>query len=154
MRTLRWLPWFLGALLPLLAAAMPVRAEEEIRVTVIAIIATDKNNEVNAKLKDVAAEVQKVEPGLTGFKIAWQSCKKMKANDKHNFDLVEKQVAEVTVKHGSDNKNKIGISVKPPQGGEITYKTSCGKFFPIITRYQTKDKDRLIIAISVEPCKD
>jgi hypothetical protein len=36
--------------------------------------------------------------------------------------------------------------------GEVEYTTCCGKFFPIITRYQTKDKERLIIAIRVQPC--
>ena len=42
--------------------------------------------------------------------------------------------------------------IPPPLVGEITYMTICGKFFPIVTRYQTKDKDRLIIAVMVKPC--
>jgi hypothetical protein len=36
--------------------------------------------------------------------------------------------------------------------GEITYSCCCGKYFPIITRYQTKDNERLIIAIGVHCC--
>jgi len=45
------------------------------------------------------------------------------------------------------------MTIKPPTLGEITYSTTCEKFFPIVTRYVTKDKERLIIAIMVEPCK-
>jgi hypothetical protein len=36
--------------------------------------------------------------------------------------------------------------------GEITYSTICGKCFPIVTRFQTKDRERLIVAVMVRPC--
>jgi hypothetical protein len=34
------------------------------------------------------------------------------------------------------------------------YTSACGKFFPIVTRYQTKERERLIIAIMVRCCKN
>src|SRR3546814_8641453 len=64
--------WLCGAaaVLLILAAAAPARAEEKnVKVTVIAILATDQNKEINPKVKEIAQEVQKVDPSLTGFKL-------------------------------------------------------------------------------------
>ena len=49
--------------------------------------------------------------------------------------------------------NRVRLAVKAPLAGEITYTTCCSKFFPIMTRYLTKDNERLIIAIMVKPKK-
>ena len=57
------------------------------------------------------------------------------------------------MRHGADSKNRVGLTMKAPLQGEIQYTTCCGKFFPIVTRYQTKDKEVLILAIRVQPCK-
>ena len=35
----------------------------------------------------------------------------------------------------------------------IAYRTVPGKFLPIVTRYQTKDHQRLIFALRVDPGK-
>ena len=45
------------------------------------------------------------------------------------------------------------MTIKPPMLGDITYTTCCERFFPIVTRHVTQDKERLIIAIMVEQCK-
>ena len=71
---------------------------------------------------------------------------------RRSFKLVEDQFVEVTVKHKSKGGDKVCLVVKPPMVGEIKYSTTCGKFFPIVTRYQTKSQERLIIAIMVPPC--
>ena len=47
---------------------------------------------------------------------------------------------------GKKDAQKIRMTVKPPMVGQITYTTCCEKFFPIVTRHVTKEKDRLITA--------
>jgi hypothetical protein len=125
---------------------------DEVKVTVLAILATEKNSTVDADLKDIAERVQKQEPKLTGFRQGRQSSKSVAVGDaKESFGLVEDQVVTVSVE--AVKNNKIRMTIKPPTLGEITYSTTCEKFFPIVTRYVTKDKERLIIAIMVEQCK-
>lgn len=137
----------------LLVAAAPAPAEE-VKVTVLAILATDKNNSIDADLKEIAERVQKQEPKLTGFRHSRQSCKAVMVGDgsKESFALVEELTVVVTVESVM-KKEKIRMTIKPPTLGEITYTTTCEKFFPIVTRHVTKDKERLIIAIMVEQCK-
>jgi hypothetical protein len=136
------------------AAPTFARAQEKVKVTVLTILATDRDKIVDAKLECVAREVQKLEPKLTGFRLDLKhsSCQSLEAGSKVNFPLVDDQVATVVVQHGADKDNRVSLKVKPPQIGEIFYTCCCGKFFPIVTRYQTKNKDRLIIAIMVKPC--
>ena len=68
-----------------------------------------------------------------------------------SFDLVADQQATVTVLKTADKDNRVQLKISLPTVAEITYTTTCGKFFPIVTRYQTKDRERLIIAIMVSP---
>jgi hypothetical protein len=131
------------------------RAQEKVRVTVITILATDQNKIVDAKLACIAREVQKSEPRLTGFRLDLKhsSGQTLEVGSRFDFPLVDDQVATVLVQHGADKDDRVGLKVKPPQLGEIHYDVSCcGKYFPIMTPYQTKNKDRLIIAIMVKPC--
>jgi hypothetical protein len=140
--------------LPLLAALMggdpPEKAPEEIRVTVVAILATDKNAKVDPQLADLAKEVQKKDPTLTGFHLERLNSKAVPVGGKESFDLVDKEVAVVCVKNGKDDKPCI--KVKPSHVDDITCSLCCGKYLPIMTNYQTKKKERLIIAIMVETC--
>jgi hypothetical protein len=147
----RWLGWLLLAVGFFLATAQS-RAQE-VRVTVIVILGSDKNKEVDCQLKCLAEEIQKKEPKLTGFKLGDTTCKSLALGKKETFKLVDKEEAIVTVRHGADKNNRVGLTVKPPRMGEIDYTTCCGKFLPILTRYHTKDKERLIIAVRVQPCK-
>jgi hypothetical protein len=71
---------------------------------------------------------------------------------KETFALVEDESVTVTVNQGADKENMVSLTVKAPRVGEITYSVKCGKCFPIVTRYQTKDNERLIIGIIVKPC--
>jgi hypothetical protein len=140
------------AVLAIFGAAAFTRAEE-VRVTVVAILASDRGNAVDKELKGIAEEIRKKEPTLTSFRLGQITCKSVTVGEKETFPLVGKEFASVIVKHGANEQNRVGLTVKPPQLGEITYTTCCGKFFPIVTRYQTSGKERLIIAIRVQPCK-
>ena len=51
------------------------------------------------------------------------------------------------------DRHRVSLSILAPSMGEIEYQTVCGKFLPIVTRYQTKSKERLILAVRVQPCR-
>jgi hypothetical protein len=141
---------FLAALAGLLV--VPGARAENVKVTVVAIVATDRDSKVDDKIKCIADEVKKREPTLTGFRLARTSCKSLAVGAKDTFALVDDEVATVTIKHGADKDDWVGLTLKAPRLGEITYSIKCGKCFPILTRYQTKDHERLIIGIMVKPC--
>jgi hypothetical protein len=105
---------------------------------------------VDDDLKDIAEKVQKAEPTLTGFRKGRATAMTVAAGAKETFPLVDDEAVTVLVE-GLVNK-RVKLTIKPPTLGAITYTTACDKFFPIVTRYETKAKDRLIIAIMVE-CK-
>jgi hypothetical protein len=135
-------------------SATPQGSAEEVKVTVVVILATDRDTQVACELQSIAQEVQKKFPNLTGFRLEEITRKSLTVGKKEKFELVDDEVATVLVRHAADSKNRVGLTVKAPLQGEIQYTTCCGKFLPIVTRYQTKyDKERLIIAIRVQPCK-
>jgi len=101
---------------------------EPIQVVVLVILATDQNSEVSERLKEIAAEIRKKDPQLTGFSLQ-------------------------TTLNKTDDAGRMTITVKPPKLDEITYTCTCGKFFPIITNHYTIDKQRVIIAVMAKPCK-
>jgi hypothetical protein len=152
---MRMLPGLLAtaAALAFLAAPPTVHAED-VRVTVVVILATDQNKNVDCDLECIAKEIQKNHPKLTGFHCEKvKDAKQIKIGDKADFDLVDDETATVTVRHGPDDKNRVGLTIKAPILGSIDYLTCCGKFLPVFTRYKTKDKEYLIIAVRVQPCK-
>jgi hypothetical protein len=129
--------------------------EEEVQVTVVSILATNKDNKVAKKLEELAERIQKDRPDLklTGFRIDRQSKETLIVNKSHEFEFIDKQKAVVTVRQGADADNKVRLKVKLQCGNEMCYKTCCGKFLPICTCYKTKNGDCLLIAVMVEPCK-
>jgi hypothetical protein len=132
----------------------PLRAgDDNVRVTVVVILATDQNKNVDPKLECIAKEVRNIDPKLTGFRLGPTSCKSLAVGAEYKFPLLEDLEAPVVVRHGADKDERVSLRIKPPKLGEITYTSACGKFFPIMTEYVTKDKERLIIAIMVRPCK-
>jgi hypothetical protein len=132
--------------------ASPARGED-VQVTVLAILASDKSDKVDPKLKDIAERVQKQEPKLTEFRLGQTSSTNVAVGSEEMFQLVEDQVAKVTVQAGA-KKEKIRLTVKAPKLGQLTYTTCCDKYFPIVTGYKTQNKERLILAIMVERCKN
>jgi hypothetical protein len=145
---LRW-----PTLAVLVLCAVPARADEHVEVTVVAIVASARNADVHPKLRDVAREIRAVHPELTGYRLARQTHRSIAVGTRATFPLIDDQEVTVTVRKSCDKDGKVELSIKPPLVGEITYTTCCRKYFPIMTRYQTKDRDRLILAVMVAPCK-
>ena len=144
--------------LMLFAAAPPKEAdcgnEKSVEVSIIAILATDRNDKIDPKLACIAREVRKGHKELTGFRLSTMTCRSLTLGVKSEFEVVGGQKVGVTVQHGADEKNRVQVKVAPPGVGEITYDTCCGKFLPIFTEFRTKDKELLIIAVSIKPCRE
>jgi len=139
-------------LLPAAVGADEKKREQstKIRVTVIAILASDQHKNIDKEISEIAAEVRKKEPGLTGFKIERTSSKSLRIGQREGFALVED--AEVSVLLKEEENHRVSITIKPPTVGDISYSCCCGKYLPVVTRYVTKDNCRLIIAVMVKPC--
>lgn len=124
-----------------------------IKVTLVVILASEEGNFVDPRLKAIAEEIQKLNPNLKSFKLKNMQSKSLKPGEKVMWPLVENRQAEMVVKHGADRENRVRLAITAPSMGQIEYQTVCGKFLPIVTRCQTKDKERLILAIRVQPCR-
>src|SRR5947209_2692249 len=118
------------------AALIPGRGfAQDVRVTVVTIMATNRNTDVNAKLKDLVDEVKKRDPSLTGFRLGTTACKEINVGQKEVIRLIEdKAWTDIKLLAKNDSRERVTIEVKPPMVGAITYETCYGKFFPIITR--------------------
>jgi hypothetical protein len=138
----------------LVPAGCTADAEEKgkVRVCVVVILATEGDNKVDKRLEQIAGEVRKMHPKLTGFRFEKVCCKSLAIGEKDQFELLDDQAAAVTVQRGADKNDKVRLKVRPPRMGEITYSTACGKFLPIVTPYRNKANDLLIIAVRVQPC--
>jgi hypothetical protein len=129
------------------------RAEDKksFKVAVAAILASEKDEKVDDCLKRLAARVQKTEPKLKSFHVIKHSQNTLALNQSYAFPLVEDQVLKVSMERAPDDSERVGLRLKAPKMGEIFYtQKTCGRWFPIITPYVTKDNERLIIAIRVE----
>jgi hypothetical protein len=125
---------------------------QDVRVTVITVMASDKTKFVDPKLNDLAKEVSNREPTLTGYRLGTTTSKEINIGQKEVVDLIEKTVtADVKLIAKNDSKKQVTIEVKPPLVKTVTYATNYEKFFPIITGYQANNGERLIIAIMVKP---
>lgn len=147
--------------LPYLAMALAAAACGEggsparparVKVCVVAIIATDKDDTIAAELRCIAREVRKRDSHLTGFKVHSLMCKSLAVNEKGTFPVLQGKTVEVVIRQAADEHNKVELAVTPPGHGEIVYRTTCGKYLPIVTRCQDQRKQRLILAICVKPC--
>jgi hypothetical protein len=137
---------------PLAADEKPCPPEKKVRVCVVVILGTERDAQVDRRLKDLAAEVKKFHPRLTGFHIKNLGSKSLAVGARDTFKLIGGQVAGITVQKQAGKDNRVQLKVTPPMMGEITYSTPCGKFLPIVTPYRTRNNDLLIIAIRVQPC--
>ncbi len=124
----------------------------KIKVTVVVILASEEGDTIDPRLKAIAEEVQQLNPGLKSFKLKTMTLQSLGAGEKGKFALIDDKTAQVIVQHGADKNNKVALAIIPPDQGEIVYRTVCGKFLPIVTRCQTKAKERLILAVRVQPC--
>jgi hypothetical protein len=125
----------------------------KVKVTLVVILASEEGNTIDPKLAAIAKEVQQLNPGLKSFRLKTMTSRSLAPGEKSNFPLIDDKTAQVIVQHGADKNNKVALAIIPPDQGEIVYRTVCGKFLPIVTRCQTKGKERLILAVRVQPCQ-
>lgn len=134
--------------------AVPAADADKVKVTLVVILAGEEGKDVDPALQQIADEVRKLNPQLQRFRLKSMTNRDVAENEKVIFPLVEGKKVEVIVKHGADRESRVGLAVTPPEQGEIVYRSVCGKFFPIVTRYQTKSRERLILALRVQPCPE
>src|SRR4051794_36361349 len=94
--------------------------DEPVRVTVVAVLATGQNTTVDPKLAELAKEVQKRDPSLTGFRVHVSEAKSIPVGESAVFRLVEKQEMKVTVERSKDENGRVSLTIKPPELGEVT----------------------------------
>src|SRR3954469_18952625 len=104
--------------------------EQPVRVTVVVVLGTPDNATVDPKLADLAKEVQKRDPKLTGFRRAATEAQSIPVGESVAFSMVEKQELKVKVDKGRDADGRVCLTVKAPGLGEATYSCVCDKFFP------------------------
>ena len=127
-----------------------VAAAPRVSVTVVVILAGEEQGEVDSQLAGIAEEIRKQNPQLKSFRLKSMTKRTLPENERSEFDLVEDKKVDVVIKHALDAENKVSVSVTPLDQGEIAYRTVPGKFLPIVTRHQTKDRQRLIFAVRVD----
>jgi hypothetical protein len=135
------------------AGACPSAEDRPIQVTIVVVLATDKDMVIDEKVKEIAAVAREKDRKLTGFKHVNTICESIKMGGSIKPKVVENATCEVTVNAKTDDEGRVTLTVKPPKVDQITYSCTCGKFLPILTDYYTADKKRLIIAIMARPCK-
>jgi Fe-S-cluster formation regulator IscX/YfhJ len=140
-----------------LVSAEP-REDNKVDIRVVAIVAHNRNEKIDPKLVKFAEELRKTVPQLKSFDMAKQSCKPVALGTSENFDLVDGQVACVTLLKLPDKEsNLMRLKITTPQmdgePSEVVYETMCAQYLPIITKYRTaKHHDVLIVAVCVRPC--
>jgi hypothetical protein len=128
------------------------KQDKKIKVTLVVILADDGKEEVHPHLILIAKEIRKKDPKLTRFKLKSMECRPLAVEEKASFELVDQKIARVIVKRAADENNRVELAIKAPGQVGFVYQSVCGKFLPIITPYQTKSGERLILAVRVQPC--
>jgi hypothetical protein len=129
------------------------KQNKKVKVTLVVILASEGKEEVDRLLVQVAQEVRKKDPNLKRFRVARREWRSLAVDEQASFCLVDKQTAQVIVKRAADEYNRVELAIKAPGQVDFVYRSVCGKFLPITTNYQTKAKERLILAVCVQPCK-
>jgi hypothetical protein len=135
-------------------AATDRACAQDVRVTVVTILASDKSDFVDPKLKDLAQEVKSREPNLKGYRLGKTAHRDISFNQKQAIRLFDDKdySTDVTLIGKDDTGKRAEIEIKPPLIGAIRYQTAYDKFFPIVTR-AVVDGERLIIAYMVKPAE-
>lgn len=146
-------------MLPPLALPIPTgpccdgeKPRAAVRVTVVAILASMTSDVIDPRLEVLAREVKKRNPNLKGFTHASTQTRSIPIGESAQFKLIEQAIMIVRVQRQRDEENRIGLSIKPPELGEISYACTCNKFFPVVTPYKTDQGDHLIVAVMAKPC--
>jgi hypothetical protein len=146
--------WFALVIICLCSSDNPAAGlkASEVRVTVITVLATDRDKHIDPKLEEFAAEVQKSQPKLTGFRLERVTSVPMTVDQTERIELMDKAAVEVTVLGKDPKTGRYRLTVKPPGGGDIQYSCCCGKFFPLAANVKSKGKDQVFIAVMIRPC--
>ena len=116
------------------------------------ILAREDGNTVDKRLTAIAEEVQLKRPNLKNFRIKSMASHSLAADEQTIFPVVDDKTVTITIRHCADKEKRVCLAVIPPDQGEVVYRCVCGKFLPIVTRYQTDRKELLILAIRAQPC--
>jgi hypothetical protein len=125
---------------------------QPVRITVVTVLATGANATIDNRLADLAKEVQKRDPALTGFRIQATEAKSVAPGDSATFELIDRQKLVVKVDRPRDEQGRVGLKIRPPGLGEVTYTCTCDRFFPVVTPHRTRDGETLIVAVMARPC--
>jgi len=144
--------WFLGSAILLCAwgqapvgeakklPGQPQAGEaKRVKVTVVVILANKYWHVVDPQLKLIAEEIRKSYPTYLGFTLASMDWKSLAVDEKSNFPLVENTLVQVVIHKPADKTNMVCLAITPPWQKEILYRSICGKFLPVVTRFDTKE---------------
>jgi hypothetical protein len=126
--------------------------DKPVSVTVVIVLATDQNKNVHPKLRELAAEVQKRDPKLTGFKLVATESKSIPVGGSETINLTDKQTMKVAVNRAKDADGRVTLTLNPPGMDAVNYACACDKFFPVVTPHRTKSGEQLLIAVMAKPC--
>jgi hypothetical protein len=100
--------------------------------------------------------VRKTHPELTGFHVGPSKLVTIPLGGSEKVTLVDGQEAAIAVKRCKECPDRLCVEVTSKAlVGEMTYTSVCGKYFPLVTNYKTKDKgEQLIILFKVETGAD
>jgi hypothetical protein len=127
-------------------------AEKKIKISLVVVMASERGDVVQEELKCLAEAVRRKYPTLKSFRIESMKCLDVAENERVTFPLPENQKAVFVVHCACDHKKKVCLAATATTLGEIEYGTVCGKFLPIVTRYYTRDNERIVLAVRVQPC--
>src|SRR5205809_779047 len=100
MMSLVMIPWIvIGCGCPRQTGNQPPgkQAEPKVTVTVVVIMASTTCKCIDPRLKEIAAQLQKKDPKMTGFSIVSMENKTLGANEKGTFTCFEDAKAEVVI---------------------------------------------------------
>jgi hypothetical protein len=145
----------LGLLTTLAVMALgqpPTAPARRVKVTLVVILASEQGNKIEPLVKCIADQVRKRDPQLKSFRVGSMSKKSLAVGETAAFLVMKGESAQVVIRQAADSSNHVELAITPPCQGEIVYRTVCGKFLPIVTRCVNDKKERLILAVRVQPC--
>jgi len=143
-----------GVFAALALSLAAVRADDEdeaVKVTVVVVLATDANKVVDPKLVELARQLRRRDPKLTGLRLVTTEVKSIPVGESATIPLVDKQELKVRVEAGKDANGRVSQTINAPDVPEFGYACKCGKFFPVVTGYQTAKGEQLVIAVMGKP---
>lgn len=140
------------ALVLLMSVRADDAADDSVKVTVVVVLATTGEKQaVDPKLAELARQVRRRDPSLTGFRLVATEVKSIPVGEAATIPLVDKQELKVRVEAGQDENGRVTLTIKAPEVGELSYACKCERYFPLVTGYQTAKGEHLVIAVMGKP---